>query len=200
MSRPASPPHVPGTIRRIPGPWDLNMIAGHGPITAAEQLFVAEHMVTGRAGRTAVEVGCGTGRFAQWLHHAHGYYVTGLDLLPHNLSLARFRGQRPGLSYAAHDAETGPPPGLPVDGVDLVVARMITRYLCDPERLLRQVRDRWLRPGGCLYLQVLAKPFPDELRGWVAPENLPRYMDGWAGRQRMDEGPRAHLVLRTSPR
>ncbi|WP_229895808.1 bifunctional 2-polyprenyl-6-hydroxyphenol methylase/3-demethylubiquinol 3-O-methyltransferase UbiG [Streptomyces sp. ADI95-16] len=70
-------------------------------------------MVTGGAGRTAVEVGCGTGRFAHWLHHAHGYHVTGLDLPPHNLRLARLRGQGTGLSYAAHDAETGPPPRTP---------------------------------------------------------------------------------------
>ncbi|MFG2753906.1 class I SAM-dependent methyltransferase [Streptomyces xanthophaeus] len=77
---------------------------------------------------------------------------------------------------------------------------MTTRYLRHPERLLRQVRDRWLRPGGCLYLQVLARPLQDALQGWMAPENLPRYMDGWPSRQRMDEGPRAHLVLRTSHR
>lgn len=182
------------------GPWDPDLIASHGPITAAEQQFVTDHMITRRAGRTAVEVGCGTGRFTHRLHHAHGYVMTGIDLSPHNLALARIRGQEPGLSYAAHDAEKGPPPGLPVDGVDLVVARMTTRYLHNPERLLRQIRDRWLRPAGCLYLQVLAKPFPDQRQGWLAPENLPRYMDGWSSRQRMDEGPRAHLVLRTSRR
>ncbi|MFB0631642.1 class I SAM-dependent methyltransferase [Streptomyces sp. AB3(2024)] len=113
MSRPASPPHAPGTIRRNPGLWDLNMVAAHGPVTAAEQLFVAEHMVTERAGRTAVEVGCGTGRFAHWLHHAHGYHVTGLDLSPHNLGLARLRGQGTGLSHAAHDAETASAPPSP---------------------------------------------------------------------------------------
>ncbi|MFF4578380.1 class I SAM-dependent methyltransferase [Streptomyces sp. NPDC001373] len=186
--------------QKIPRAWDPNLIAAHGPITAAEQQFVADHVVTGRAGRMAVEVGCGTGRFTSWLHHAHGYYVTGLDLSPLNLSLACVRGEGPGLSYVAHDAESGPPPGLPVDGVDLVVGRMTTRYLRDPERLLRQVRDRWLRPGGCLYLQVLARPFKDERQGWITPENLARYMDGWSSRQRMDEGPRAHLVLRTSHR
>ncbi|MFD4916986.1 class I SAM-dependent methyltransferase [Streptomyces virginiae] len=110
--------------------------------------------------------------------------MTGLDLSPHNLRLARLRGQGPGLSYTAHDAETGLPPGLPVDGVDLVIARMTTRYLRDPLRLLRQVRDRWLRPGGCLYLQVLAQPFPDELQGWVAPAPrtcLPIWTAGPAG-------------------
>lgn len=180
------------------GGWDEGFIAPHGPITPAEQQFVLDHVAIRAAGRTAVEAGCGTGRFAYQLHHEHGYRVTGLDLVPANLHLARVRGEAPALSYMRHDVESGPPPGLPVDGVDLVVARRTTLYLRHPQRWIHQVRTRWLRPGGCLYLQVLGVEFDDErTSARIGPEDISGYTAGWSTCARFDEGPRTHLALHT---
>ncbi|MFD9356424.1 class I SAM-dependent methyltransferase [Streptomyces sp. NPDC060031] len=190
LTTPWAPTHAGG--------WDERFIAQHGPITPAEQQFVNDHVLIRTAGRTAVEVGCGTGRFAHQLHHAHGYHVTGLDLAHANLQLARVRGEAPGLLYMRHDVETGPPPHLPVDGIDLVVARQTTLYLRDPQRWIHQVRTRWLRPGGCLYLQVLGDEFDDQRVGRIGPENIASYTVGWATCAHLDEGPRTHLALHTS--
>lgn len=181
------------------GSWDEGFIAPHGPITPAEQQFVNDNVLIRVAGRAAVEAGCGTARFAYRLHHDHGYHVTGLDLVPANLHLARVRGEAPGLSYMRHDVESGPPPGLPIDGVDLVVARRTTLYLRHPQQWIHQVRTRWLRPGGCLYLQVLGAEFDDQRLGHrIGPEDICGYTLGWSRYERFDEGPRTHLALHSS--
>src|SRR5512142_283292 len=58
-------------------------------------------------GRRVVDVGCGTGRFAEVLHREHGAEVTGVDPEPAMLAVAQRRASA-GLSFAEGRAEQLP--------------------------------------------------------------------------------------------
>jgi SAM-dependent methyltransferase len=92
-----------------------------------------------------LEVGCGAGGFLQEMA-AKGWDVTGIDLSPQAVALAR------GLGHRVHqgDVASFPPPDEPFD---LVVAWMALEHLHDPVGDLARLRS-WVRPDGWLALSV----------------------------------------------
>lgn len=107
------------------------------------------------AGRTALDIGCGTGWDAIALAGA-GYRATGIDLSAEALTLARAR--------AAEEAPEDAPPAfqqadvrdLPFpDGTfDVVIDRGCFHHLGGEDRAMYAGETaRVLRPGGCLYLR-----------------------------------------------
>jgi SAM-dependent methyltransferase len=89
-------------------------------------------------GRRVLDLGCAGGYLAQILAQ-RGFSVTGIDLpgTPH----------ASGIHFVAADLERGLPS---LDGCfDYIICADVLEHLRDPERLLRECRDR-LAPGGAL--------------------------------------------------
>ncbi|MFD9562189.1 class I SAM-dependent methyltransferase [Streptomyces sp. NPDC059994] len=186
--------------RTSPLVWDAWAAEGlrSVPVSERELAFFASHAAYHRAG-TAVDAGCGTGGLSRRLRD-FGYRVTGLDTSVVSLDLARAHGHGLGLTYQQHDLEAGPPPGMPAGGCDLVAARLLLPFLTDPEAWLHEVRGRWLRPGGCLYLGVAFGDAGALVRGQLPREAIARLCAGWEFRARRDLGLLTCLILRSPMR
>jgi SAM-dependent methyltransferase len=105
----------------------------------------------GVRGRTVLEVGCGAGvdlaRFARG-----GARVTGVDLAPSAIALARANFDQQGLQGAFEVADGEQLP-FPDNGFDLVFAHGVVQYTANPRRLVDECR-RVLKPGGTAIFQV----------------------------------------------
>ena len=105
----------------------------------------------GYADRRILEVGCGAGvdlaRFAKG-----GAIVTGVDLAPSAIELARANFDQQGLRGELHVADGEHLPFA--DGsFDAVFAHGVVQYTADPRRLVAECR-RVLKPGGEAIFQV----------------------------------------------
>jgi SAM-dependent methyltransferase len=100
-------------------------------------------------GRRVLDAGCGSGPLSAWLHAA-GAQVTGLDVSPAMIELARARGL-PGARFAV--ADLAEPLALPDGAFDVVVASLVLHYLEDWVPTLRELH-RVLAPGGVLVLST----------------------------------------------
>jgi SAM-dependent methyltransferase len=105
----------------------------------------------GYRGRMVLDVGCGAGvdlaRFARG-----GAVVTGVDLAPSAIQLARANFEQQGLSgrFEVADGEALP---FPDDSFDMVFAHGVVQYTANPQRLVQECR-RVLKPGGRAVFQV----------------------------------------------
>ena len=119
-------------------PWDTG-------VSPPELCAFIESHAPGRA----LDLGCGAGRDAVWLA-AHGWRVTGVDLLPEAIGRARCLAERFGVSAATEwvVADLRRPERLPPGPCDLMLA-----LLCRHWRLAIALADR-LGPGGRLVLEA----------------------------------------------
>jgi SAM-dependent methyltransferase len=103
-----------------------------------------------RAGQTALDLGCGTGRALPHLHRAVGPRgrVLGLDLTPEMLATARRHGRHAHALLVLADARRLP---LHDGGVDGAFAAGLLPHLPDPAQGLAELA-RVVRPGGRLCL------------------------------------------------
>jgi SAM-dependent methyltransferase len=105
----------------------------------------------GCRGRMVLEVGCGAGvdlaRFARG-----GAHVTGVDLAPSAIALARANLEQQGLEAQLEVADGEQLP-FPDGAFDLVFAHGVVQYTANPERLVAECR-RVLKPGGRAVFQV----------------------------------------------
>jgi SAM-dependent methyltransferase len=105
----------------------------------------------GWRGRMVLEVGCGAGvdlaRFARG-----GALVTGVDLAPSAIALARANFEQQGLvgQFEVADGERLP---FPDGSFELVYAHGVVQYTANPRRLVDECR-RVLKPGGQAVFQV----------------------------------------------
>jgi SAM-dependent methyltransferase len=105
----------------------------------------------GYRGRSVLEVGCGAGvdlaRFAKG-----GAEVTGVDLAPSAIELARANFSQQGLRgrFEVADGEHLP---LPDNSFDLVYAHGVVQYTSNPRQLVEECR-RVVKPGGEAVFQV----------------------------------------------
>jgi len=106
-------------------------------------------------GKTLLDVGCGDGLNAVMLAKM-GANVTGIDVSPKAIELARRRGEVNGvtdrLSLLAAPLETA---DLPPDTFDLVWADGILHHVLDDLELVLDRLTRWVKPDGLL---VFAEP------------------------------------------
>ncbi len=97
-------------------------------------------------GRTVLEVGVGTGLALPL--YAPDKRVTGIDLSPDMLALARARVDKEGLSTIDALLElNAEATGLPADSFDIAVGMFVASVVPHPDRLLAEMR-RLVRPGG----------------------------------------------------
>ena len=105
----------------------------------------------GYRGRTVLEVGCGAGvdlaRFVKG-----GAHVTGVDLAPSAIELARANFAQQGLQgrFEVADGEHLP---FPDNTFDLIYAHGVVQYTADPRQLVMECQ-RVLKPGGQAVFQV----------------------------------------------
>jgi len=105
----------------------------------------------GWRGRMVLEVGCGAGvdlaRFARG-----GAQVTGVDLSPSAIDLARANFEQQGLTGRLEVADGEQLP-FADSAFDLVYAHGVVQYTANPQRLVDECR-RVLKPGGLAIFQV----------------------------------------------
>jgi len=106
------------------------------------------------SGAALLDVGCGRGGPTVTLARAFGFDVTGVELVGHNVSLARAAVARAGVDAAVCQGDAR---SLPIitDGVDACVAVDAAQYVAEMDRLLAEL-DRVTRPGGAVALSDLA--------------------------------------------
>jgi len=99
----------------------------------------------GYAGRSLLDVGCGVGndlaRFAR-----HGAKVTGIDLAPHSIDLARSNFAQRGLEgdFVVMDGEAM---SFPDNTFDVVYCHTVLHFTPNPGRMIAEI-ERVLKPGG----------------------------------------------------
>jgi 2-polyprenyl-6-hydroxyphenyl methylase / 3-demethylubiquinone-9 3-methyltransferase len=124
---------------------------------------------------SAVDVGCGGGLLCEPLARM-GAAVTGIDLVPANLEVARAHAQAAGLelSYREIAAEQ-----LAAEGArfDLVCAMEVVEHVADVQSFLSACATL-VRPGGALVLATLNRTLRSFALGIVAAE----YILGWLPR------------------
>lgn len=102
-------------------------------------------------GRTVLDVGCGAGvdlaRFAKG-----GAEVTGVDLTPAAIDLARANFSQQGLA-GRFEVASGEQLPFPDASFDLVFAHGVVQYTANPQQLVDECR-RVLKPGGQAIFQV----------------------------------------------
>ena len=101
------------------------------------------------AGLDVLDAACGPGKYAEILL-ARGARVTGFDLSPTMIELARRRNGERG-TFFVHDLTA--PLDRPDASFDVVLCALALHYLPDWTPALREFH-RLLRPGGCLVLSA----------------------------------------------
>jgi SAM-dependent methyltransferase len=109
----------------------------------AARLAEEHSLGTGGERRTALDVGCGDGRFLAALQK-RGWQITGTETDPAAADLARKRDRRDHIRHALPPDEAGPT-------YDLVSLLHVLEHVSDPRETLHAVRER-LRVGGKLLL------------------------------------------------
>lgn len=128
------------------------------PVEGAEADFLTESLGSGR-GRTALDIGCGDGGLARYLHHRLGYRVTGVDCAPSALAAARAAEPGPvtgpvtgpGPAWRLMDFGADDLGGLPEPAYSAVTCRLVYRWVDDKRAFLDRVR-RVLAPGGVFWV------------------------------------------------
>ena len=118
-------------------------------------LAVADHVVRVgriRAGERVLDIACGTGNTAL-MARARGAVVTGLDLTPDLLAIARTRGAEQGyddITWTEGDAENLP---FPDGAFDVVVSSCGLMFAPDQRKAAKELA-RVTRPGGRIAIQA----------------------------------------------
>lgn len=186
----------------------LDEIALHAPAERTELQvgFVLERL-EGASGRRLLDLACGHGRISLPLARA-GWQVTGLDLSPRSLELAREAAEREGLAVEWVQGDMREPPPGPFDAAISVFTSF--GYFDDEaenQRVLDAVAGA-LAPGGLFLIDTinllnLAKRYRE--RSWEWTESGAIFLqehefDVLAGRNRArwtfvrDEGTREEIV------
>ncbi|WP_225839066.1 bifunctional 2-polyprenyl-6-hydroxyphenol methylase/3-demethylubiquinol 3-O-methyltransferase UbiG [Streptomyces sp. NK08204] len=122
------------------------------PLDDAERRLLDEHLGPGRA-RPALDIGCGDGTLARYLHHELGYRTTGVDCSPSAIALAAAQdtGPRPGPTWRCLDITTDDLTALPEPSFAVITCRLVYRWMDDKAAFLDHVRQL-LTPGGALWV------------------------------------------------
>lgn len=103
-------------------------------------------------GKTALEIGCGTGRIARWMSQDFSQYV-GVDVSPEMVRIASAY-HFPNTTF--HAVSGGGLEGVPDASVDFVFSFAVFQHVPDKRATLNYLSEtaRVLRPGGIFRLQM----------------------------------------------
>jgi SAM-dependent methyltransferase len=167
-----SSPDPRAHIRRLaaddPTGWYEPLYASGAPIPwdRSEPSALLVDWASGRdgTGRTAVVVGCGFGRDAEFLAQL-GYSTTAFDISPTAVREARSRHPSSTVDYVTADLLS--PPEHWIGGYDLVVESNTVQAMPDPPRAAAIASvGRLVARGGTLVVQAFAGPEADEGPPW----------------------------------
>lgn len=144
---------------------DAYLNLGYSPryvphVLGSSQRRLAHVVGDGLAGRLAesgdvrlLDVGCGRGGPAEVLAHTYGFDVTGVDLVPYNVEVARRDASRTGIEaeFVVGDAASLP---VATDSVGAVASIDALVYVPGASAALEEVA-RVLRPGGVVAVSDL---------------------------------------------
>jgi len=108
------------------------------------------------SGLRVLDIGCGTGRHTIRLARA-GNRVTGIDLSPGMLAVAREKLSSLDVALIEGDVLTAPPPGA----YDAVVTALVLEHIAEPAAFFARVAEL-LVPGGGFYISEI---HPDRIAG-----------------------------------
>lgn len=110
-------------------------------------------------GHAVLDLGCGTGTLALLAHQAcPGATVSGVDIDPRILAIARRKIERAGAAIALHEASATDPP-LPPASFDRILSSLMLHHLTTAQkREALAAVHRLLRPGGELHIADFGKP------------------------------------------
>lgn len=149
--------------------YDASPGHGLGARRAEWEGLVSRHLGPA-GGRTALDLGCGTGEITMLLDRL-GFQATGLDMTPKMMEKARTKATGTRLRFIECDAEATMEPTA---SYDVVVARYLFWTLTAPETALADWQ-RVLKPGGTLLLIDGDHVTPPPLAA------LGRLFDRWLG-------------------
>src|SRR5258707_4335470 len=126
--------------------------------------FVAERAAI--AGARVLDVGCGGGLLCEALARA-GAQVTGIDLAPGMIEVARLHAAEQGLdiTYNVVSAEEGS------GGVDVVTCMEMLEHVPDPARMTATLATL-VKPGGAVFVSTINRNLKSFLLAIVAAEYL----------------------------
>ena len=110
-------------------------------------------------GHDVLDLGCGTGTLALIVREMQpGARVSGVDIDPRILAIARRKIERAGAAIALHEGSATDPP-LPPASVDRVLSSLMLHHLTTAQkREALAAAHRLLRPGGELHVADFGKP------------------------------------------
>lgn len=129
-------------------------------------------------GQAVLDLGCGTGTLTRMIKAAHAdASVTGLDLDPEALAIARRKAAGAGLDIAFVQGSATEPP-LAAGSFDRVLTSLMLHHLVRAQKQ-RALRAAWtlLRPGGELHVADWGRPRDPLMRLAFLPVRL---LDGFA--------------------
>ncbi|MFC9654156.1 MULTISPECIES: class I SAM-dependent methyltransferase [unclassified Streptomyces] len=159
--------------------WDAHFAAGRDfrPVTSDESRAFDLNIGPG-AGRSALDIGCGTGGFASFLQE-RGYAVVGADYAGAAISAASARHHTTtGLSFRRWNAEVDSWVEFPAR--DLISCRLSYAFIQNKTGFLANVRAH-LSPGGIFYVMtpLSAELPPNRKETGVTAEEIEELHRGW---------------------
>jgi SAM-dependent methyltransferase len=131
-----------------------------------EQLELVREVVRLRSGQCALDLGCGNGKITEYLFDCTGAHMTGLDVIPVAIHIARQRtmGKAERLAFVVGDINRLK---LPVGAYDVILSIDTLYFSNDYKATLRELKGA-LRPGG-----QMAILFSHGREPWMAIDEFP---------------------------
>jgi len=105
--------------------------------------------------KRVLDIGCGVGFVARYLHEKYGMEVTGVDVDPEQVECAKeYSKEEKGVDFTVADATQLP---LEDNRFDLVMSFMVIHHIEDWQRVLQEV-DRVLKPQGTYIIYEITYP------------------------------------------
>jgi 2-polyprenyl-6-hydroxyphenyl methylase/3-demethylubiquinone-9 3-methyltransferase len=130
--------------------------------------FVAERAAL--AGARVLDVGCGGGLLCEALARA-GAQVTGIDLAPGMIEVARLHAAEQGLDITYRVAPAEELARVHPSGFDVVTCMEMLEHVPDPERMMRTLATL-VRSGGAIFISTINRNLKSFLLAIVAAEYL----------------------------
>lgn len=156
---------MPSTIARSPLTqlegyqlWARTYDIERNPMLSLEQRIL-ESLLPPLSGLDVVDLGCGTGRWLQAARNDGARSLTGVDISPEMLNVARAKLREAATLICAECTNAA----ISVASADLIFSSFVLSYLEDPERLLRFAKTV-LRHSGSLFLTDVHPETANELQ------------------------------------
>jgi 2-polyprenyl-6-hydroxyphenyl methylase/3-demethylubiquinone-9 3-methyltransferase len=130
--------------------------------------YIAAHV--NLAQRRVLDVGCGGGLLTEALTR-HGAHVTGIDMAPAMIEVARLHAHESQLSIDYEQCSTEQYAERATERFDVVTCMELIEHVASPDALLAAI-TRLLRPGGDLFVSTINRTLRSFLVAIVGAEYL----------------------------